>query len=189
MQSVKDNVTHLLQQVTAGNREAVDQLIPLVYDQLHKMASHAMSSERPGHTLRATALVHEAYLRLVDSSLEWQDRRHFYAVAAKIMRRILVDYARSSGRQKRGGGVGRVSLDDAVLVSPNPQPQIVELDEALDRLASFDQRKATIIEMLYFGGFSWDEVAQVLDISQSTLHRELVLAKAWLLRDLTQPIP
>jgi RNA polymerase sigma factor (TIGR02999 family) len=136
------------------------------------MASRAMSSELPYHTLRSTALVHEVYLRPVDSNLNSQDRRHFYAVAANAMRRILIDYARASGRQKRGGGLARVSIEDAVVVSPNPEPEIVALDEALDRLASFDQRKAEVVEMLFFGGFSYDEVAQALDISRATVHRK-----------------
>jgi RNA polymerase sigma factor (TIGR02999 family) len=179
-------VTQLLKEVGQGNKEAVDQLMPLVYDQLRRLAARCLIAERPGHTLRATALVHEAYLRLAGSDSDWQDRVHFYAVAARTMRRILVDHARSNGRQKRGSGAAKVSLDEAILVGEDNALDLVALDEALDRLAVLDPRKSQIIELLFFGGLTVEESAAALNISPATLHRELKMAKAWLYRELTQ---
>jgi RNA polymerase sigma-70 factor, ECF subfamily len=176
-------VTKLLHEWSAGNKEALDQLMPLVYDQLRKLASRCLASERPGHTLRATALVNEAYLRLVDSGLDVNDRVHFFAIAARLLRQILVDHARSQNRQKRGGGALNLTLDEAILVAPG-QSGLVELDEALQRLAAIDRRKSEVVELLYFGGLTYDETAAALGISPATVHRELRMAKAWLFTEL-----
>jgi RNA polymerase sigma factor (TIGR02999 family) len=179
-------VTQLLQQWSSGNKEALDELMPVVYEQLRKLASRCLRDERGDHTLRATALVHEAYLRLVDADVVWQDRVHFYAVSARLLRRILVDHARTHNRQKRGGGAEKISLDEAVMVGPGVASGIVELDEALQRLATHDARKSEIIELLFFGGLTYDETATALKISPATVHRELTLAKAWIHRELSQ---
>ena len=176
-------VTKLLRQWSAGSREALDQLMPLVYDQLHRLASRCLASERPRHTLRATALVHEAYLRLVDSGTDFNDRVHFFAVAARLLRQILVDHARKQNRQKRGAGVQNITFDESVLVAP-AQPGLVELDDALQRLAAVDRRKCEVVELLYFGGMTYDETAAALGISAATVHRELRMAKAWLYTEL-----
>lgn len=177
-------VTQLLQQWSSGEKEALDRLIPVVYDQLRKVAGRCLLDERPDHTLRATALVHEAYLRLVNSDVSWRSRVHFYAVAARVLRRILVDHAKARQRQKRGGAPKRVSLDEAVLVAPETCAGIVELDEALDRLARHDLRKSEIIQLQFFGGMTYDETAAALGISPATVHRELKMAKAWLYQEL-----
>jgi len=179
-------VTQLLQQWGGGNKQALEQLMPLVYDQLRKLASNCLRSERPDHTLRATALVHEAYLRLVDADVKWQDRVHFYAVSARILRRILVDHAKSRKRQKRGGEFQQVTFEEAVVVGPETDRGIVELDEALQRLALQDQRKSELVELLFFGGLTYDEAAAALNISATTVHRELTLAKAWLQLELSR---
>jgi len=177
-------VTQLLQEWGRGNKDALDQLMPFVYDQLRKLASNCLRSERPDHTLRATALVHEAYVRLVDANVAWQDRVHFFAVSARLLRRILVDHAKARSREKRGGEFDKVPLDEAVLVSPQNEKSIIDLDEALHRLAEQDQRKSDLIELLFFGGLTYDEAAAALQISPATVHRELKLAKAWLYREL-----
>ena len=179
-------VTQLLQQWGAGDKQALDQLMPIVYDQLHKLASNCLRSERPDHTLRATALVHEAYLRLVQAEVNWQDRVHFYAVSARILRRILVDHAKSRNRNKRGGEYQKIPLEEAILVGPEADRGIVELDEALQRLATQDRRKSDLIELLFFGGLTYDEAAAALKISPATVHRELTLAKAWLNLELSR---
>jgi RNA polymerase sigma factor (TIGR02999 family) len=179
-------VTRLLQELGAGNKDAFGQLMPVVYDQLRKLASRCLVSERPDHTLRATALVHEAYLRLVDSEVAWRDRAHFYALAARIMRHILVDHAKARKRQKRGCGVEHVLLDEAIVVAPETSSGLLELDEALERLSSNDPRKGQIVELLFFGGLTYAEIAAVLNISPASVHRELRLAKAWLYRELDQ---
>jgi RNA polymerase sigma factor (TIGR02999 family) len=177
-------VTQLLHEWSGGNKQALDELMPVVYDQLRKVAANCLRSERPDHTLPATALVNEAYMRLVDSNVAWQDRVHFYALSARILRRILVDHAKSNNRQKRGGKFEKIPLDEAVLVGPGAERGIVELDEALQRLALHDQRKSELIELLFFGGLTYDEAAAALKISPATVHRELTLAKAWLYREL-----
>jgi len=182
----REAVTQLLRQWGSGNKQALDELMPFVYDQLRKLASNCLRAERPDHTLRATALVHEAYMRLVDSDVAWEDRVHFFAVSARLLRRILVDHARSNNRQKRGGEFQKIPLDEAVLVGPQGDKGIVELDEALQRLAAQDQRKSELIELLFFGGLTYDEAAAALNISPATVHRELTLAKAWLYRELGQ---
>jgi RNA polymerase sigma factor (TIGR02999 family) len=177
-------VTQLLQEWSGGSKQALDELMPVVYDQLRKVAANCLRSERPDHTLPATALVNEAYMRLVDSNVAWQDRVHFYALSARILRRILVDHAKSNNRQKRGGKFEKIQLDEAVLVGPEADRGIVELDEALQRLALHDKRKSELIELLFFGGLTYDEAAAALKISPATVHRELTLAKAWLYREL-----
>ncbi len=179
-------VTRLLKEWGGGNKEALDELMPVVYQQLRKLASICLRSERPDHTLRATALVHEAYLRLVDADVPWQDRVHFFAVSARLLRRILVDHAKGNRRQKRGGGAETISLDEAVMIGPQTTGGIVELDAALQRLAALDPRKSEIIELLCFGGLTYDEAAAALKVSPATVHRDLKMAKAWLHRELTQ---
>jgi len=184
--SERQLVTRLLKEWSGGNKAALDELMPLVYQQLRKLASICLNAERPDHTLRATALVHEAYLRLVDADVAWQDRVHFFAVCARLLRRILVDHARIHHRQKRGGGAETISLDDAVIIGPQTAAEIVALDEALQRLAAHDRRKSEIVQLLCFGGLTYDEAAAALKISPATIDREMRMAKAWLHRELTQ---
>jgi RNA polymerase sigma factor (TIGR02999 family) len=178
-------VTQLLKRLSAGDRDAFDHLVPLVYDQLRRLASRSLRSQRPDHTLRATALVHEAYLRLADAGGDWQDRVHFYAVAARVMRSILVDYAKAGKRQKRGGGAEHIAFDEALLVSPATPLGLPDLDESLQRLEAHDARKGKVVELLFFGGLTYDETAVALGISEATVHRDLKMAKAWLYRDLS----
>ena len=182
-------VTRLLKEWAGGNKQALDQLMPLVYDQLRTLAARCLSAERPEHTLRATALVNEAYLRLVNVELNFNDRVHFYAVAARLLRHILVDHAKSLNRAKRGGGVHKLSLDEALVVGQAAPSGILDLDEALQRLAAHDTRKAELVELLFFGGLTYDEAAVALSISPATVHRELRMAKAWLHRELTGEQP
>jgi len=161
-------------------------LMPLVYQQLRKVASRCLRDERPDHTLRATALVNEAYLRLVDAKVDWQDRVHFFAMAARLLRRILVDHAKARNSQKRGVALDRIPLDEALIVGQGAPSELIELDEAMKRLADHDQRKSEVVELLFFGGLTYDETAAALNISATTVHRELVMAKAWLHRELAQ---
>lgn len=182
-------ITRLLNESRGGNKAAFDELMPLVYDQLCKLASRRLAVERKGHTLRTTEIVHEAYLRLVDSTIDWNDRAHFYAISARVMRRILIDYARSRNRDKRGGCAERVSLDEAMELGAAPASNLLEVDAALERLARKDARKGTIVELLVFGGLTYEEAAHTLSISPATLHRELRLAKAFLQRELSGAAP
>jgi RNA polymerase sigma factor (TIGR02999 family) len=177
-------VTRLLEQWGAGDKQALDQLMPLVYDQLRSLAGRCLASGGRAHTLRATALVNEAYVRLVHSDVAFHNRVHFFAVAARLLRHILVDHARSLNRQKRGAGAEKLTLDEAVLVSPETPAGILDLDEALSRLAELDKRKADVIELLFFGGLTYEEVSAALQISAATVHRELRMAKAWLHKEL-----
>ena len=177
-------VTRLLQQWSGGSKEALDELMPVVYDQLRRLAASYLRSENRDHTLRATALVNEAYVRLVGANVNWQDRVHFFAVSARVLRRILVDHAKSNNRQKRGGEFEQIPIDEAILVGPQADKGILELDDALQRLAVQDPRKSELVELLFFGGLTYDEAAAALKISPATVHRELTLAKAWLYRDL-----
>lgn len=179
-------VTQLLRQWGSGDKAALNELMPVVYNQLHKLASRCMRAERPEHTLRATALVHEAYLRLVESDVAWQDRVHFFAVSARLLRRILVDHAKANRRYRRGGGAEKIPLDEAVLVGPQSPSGLLDLDMALERLAEQDKRKSEIVELLCFGGLTYDETAAALHISPATVHRELQLARAWLHRELSE---
>jgi RNA polymerase sigma-70 factor (ECF subfamily) len=179
------DVTQLLRAWSAGNQEALERLVPLVYEELHRLASHYMSGERSGHTLQTSALVNEAYLRLTDwKNVQWQNRAHFFGVAAQMMRRILVDFARSRQYAKHGGGMSRVSLAETAIVSPERGEDFIALDEALERLAGIDQRKSRIVELRFFGGLSVEETAEVVKISARTVMREWSLAQAWLYREL-----
>jgi RNA polymerase sigma factor (TIGR02999 family) len=175
----------LLQAWGRGDTAALDQLLPLVHEELRRLARRQMRHERPGHTLQATALVNEAYLRLIDvKRIRWQNRAHFFAMAARVMRRILVDSARARGYQKRGGRTQKVSLDEALVVSREPGQDLVALDDALQALAAFDPRKSQVVEMRFFGGLSVEETAQALHVSADTVMRDWRLAKVWLLREL-----
>lgn len=161
--------------------------MPVVYDQLRKIAARCLNSERPNHTLSATELVNEAYLRLVGSDLALHDRLHFYAIAARVLRNVLVDYARARSRQKRGAGAQQVTLDEALLITPNSGFGVLELDDALNRLSSNDARKGEIINLTVFGGLTQEEIAATLNISLATVQRELRMAKAWLHAQLAKP--
>lgn len=179
-------VTQLLQAWSDGKQEALDTLAPLVYDELHRLARHYMSGERVGHPLQTTELVDEAYVRLIDwKNVRWQNRAHFFGVAAQMMRRILVDIARSRNYAKRGGDVCRVSLAEAADISLERGEDLIALDEALQSLATIDQRKSRIVELRFFGGLSVDETAEVMKISPRTVMREWSLAQAWLYRELS----
>jgi RNA polymerase sigma-70 factor (ECF subfamily) len=178
-------VTQLLLAWTEGDQTALEKLTPVVYKELYRLARHYMAAERPDHTLQATALVNEAYLRLVNwKPMRWQNRAHFFAVSAQLMRRILVDFARAHQGAKRGGGGKPVSLDDVAVMSPMKSTDLVALDNALHRLAEIDPRKAQLVELRFFGGLSVEESAAVLKISRITVIRDWNLAKVWLLRDL-----
>ena len=186
-------ITRLLKAWGRGDSAALDRLTPLVYEQLHRMARRYMRSERPGHTLQATALLNEAFLRLVDTrDLDWNDRSHFFAVCARVMRRILVDAARSRAAIKRGGQADRAEHSTAINLDQLPDPasetsaQVCALDEALNRLAQIDPRRAHVIELRFFGGLTVEETARALEISPQTVMREWKLARAWLARELSQ---
>jgi len=175
------NVTALLLQWGKGDLAARERLIPLVHQELHQIARRCMAGERVGHSLQATALVNEAYVRLVDGkAVAWQDRAHFLAVSARVMRRILVDHARARHAQKRGGEGIRVTFDEALAVTDEPRQNVVALDDALEALAKFDERKSRVVELRFFGGLSVDETASVLNVSPDTVMRDWRLAKAWL---------
>jgi RNA polymerase sigma factor (TIGR02999 family) len=187
-------ITRLLKAWGGGDSAALDRLTPLVYDQLHRMARRYMRSERPGHTLQPTALVNEAFLRLVDTrDLDWTDRAHFFAVCARVMRRILVDAARSRASIKRGGQADRAEHPIAINLDQLPAPvtemslQVCALDQALEALARIDPRRAQVIELRFFGGLSVEETGHVLQISPQTVMRDWRLARAWLARELSQP--
>ena len=173
-------ITELLAAWSSGQREAMDRLIPLVYQQLLSLARRRMSLEAPDHTLRPTELVHEAYLRLIRSEIPAKNRAHFYAICAQLMRRILVDHARASLRDKRGGGARKVPLDGTDVVSPGTPEQVLAIHSALDKLAELDARKAQVVELVVFGGIEHEIAAEALDISPATLRRDLKLARAWL---------
>src|SRR5260370_20277552 len=178
-------VTQLLQEWSQGDDSALAELTPLVYEELRRLAHHYMEGERPDHTLQTTALVNEAYLRLADqTNPNWQSRVHFCAVAARAMRQIVVDYARSYRSQKRGGGALKIELDEAAIVSPEESRAIVDLHEALERLSTLDSRKAQVVELKYFGGLNHDEIAEVLKTSTMTVRRDWIFAKAWLHNEL-----
>ena len=179
------NPTALLLAWNRGEPNALDALLPLVYEELRRLAGHYMKGERAGHTLQATALVNEAYLRLIEvQHVQWQDRAHFFAMAARLMRRILVDAARARGYHKRGGGAALLSLDEALVVPSEPGNDLVALDEALTALAAVDSRKSQVVEMRFFGGLSLDETAEALHVSRDTVKRDWKMAKLWLLREL-----
>jgi RNA polymerase sigma factor (TIGR02999 family) len=180
-------VTRLLRAWGEGDESALEKLVPLVYDQLRLAARRYMAHERPGHTLQTTALINETYLRLVNiRQVKWQNRAHFFAICAQLMRRILVDFARYRGYRKRGGNATRVNLDEALMISPEPSADLVALDEALQRLAEVDERKSRVVELRFFGGLSVKEAAEVLQVSADTVMRDWKLAKVWLLRELRE---
>jgi RNA polymerase sigma factor (TIGR02999 family) len=180
-------ITHLLLAWGGGDQAALAELMPLVYDELRKVAARHLRHQRPGHTLQTTALVNEAYLRLIDSSqVQWQNRAHFFAVSAQLMRRILVDFARSRNYQKRGGGAERVSLDEALAFAPERGADLLALDDALNRLAQLNPRQAQVVELRYFGGLSEEESAEALKVSVRTIQRDWNLARLWLYRELSQ---
>jgi RNA polymerase sigma factor (TIGR02999 family) len=179
------SVTGLLLAWGKGDEAAFQQLVPLVERELHRIAKRCMAGERAGHSLQATALVNEAYLRLIDvQQIKWQDRAHFLAMSARLMRRILVDWARSKKYQKRGGGALKVTFDEALPVATEKGQDLIALDGALQALAKFDERKSKVIELRFFGGLSVEETAMVLSVSVDTVMRDWKLAKAWLLREM-----
>jgi len=181
----QQRVTELLVRWSQGDDAALAELTPLVYGELRRLAHRHMGGERPDHTLQTTALVNEAYLRLADqTNPRWQSRAHFFAVAARAMRQILVSYARSQQSQKRGGGALKVDLDEAALLSPEESKEIVDLHEALEQLSALDSRKAQVVELKYFGGLNYDEIAEVLKISPVTVRRDWKFARAWLYKEL-----
>lgn len=182
-----NEVTQLLVAWSNGDSSARDALMPLVHDELRRLAHRYMDRERGNHTLQTSALVNEAYLRLIDQkNVHWQNRAHFFGIAARMMRRILVDYARKRGFAKRGGNLQPVPLDEAMIVSPERAAEVVALDDALNCLAELDQRKSQIIELRFFGGLSIDETAEVLGVSSGTVMRDWTFAKAWLRREITK---
>ena len=185
MSASQQQITELLLAWNEGDERALDRLMPLVHDELHRLAHHYMTRERSAHPLQTTALVNEAYLRLVDSSrVRWQNRAHFFAVSAQLMRRILVDVARARAKLKRGGDAIQVSLDDAMDMPREPGADLIALDDALTMLAGFDERKSKVVELRFFGGMSVEETAEALGISAMTVMRDWGLAKVWLLREL-----
>jgi len=178
-------VTQLLHAWCRGDKEALDKLMPLVYDELHRLAHRYMLREKAGHVLQTTALVNEAYLQLIDASqVKWQDRAHFFAISANLMRQILVHFARARDSQKRGGNYRQVSLDEAAVFRPEPGADLIQLDEALAALAEIDPRKAKVVELRFFGGLSLEEAAEVLKVSADTVWRDWDLAKTWLYREM-----
>jgi len=178
-------ITQLLAKWRDGDQSALEELTPLVYDELRRIAHHYMAGARPDHTLQTTALVNEAYLRLADQTHpNWQDRAHFFAVAAQAMRQILVNYAMSYNAQKRGGGARKIDLDEAALVADAQSKEVVELNEALERLSQLDARKAQVVELKYFGGLTDEEVAKELGVGVATVRRDWEFARAWLFRQL-----
>jgi RNA polymerase sigma factor (TIGR02999 family) len=179
-----EGVTRLLVEWTDGNEGALEALLPLVYDELRRLARGYLQRERPGHTLQSTALVHEAYMRLVDQDVSWQNRAHFFGIAAQMMRRILVDHARTKNAAKRGDGACMVTLDEGLLSSGERDVNIIALDDALDKLTKLDPQQSRIVELRFFTGLSIEETAEVLKISPATVKRDWVMAKAWLYREM-----
>jgi RNA polymerase sigma-70 factor (ECF subfamily) len=177
----RDEITQLLVDWGQGDHAALEKLTPVVYEQLRRLAHRHMEGQRPDHTLQTTALVNEAYLRLADQKKpNFTNRSHFFAVAAKAMRHILVDQAKAAQRQKRGGGAAKIELDEAALISPEEPQAILDLNDALERLATLDSRKAQVVELKYFGGLQQEEIAEVLKVSAVTVRRDWVFAKTWL---------
>jgi len=183
------NITELLAGYGRGDKEALDRLMPIVYDELRRQAARYLKREQPGHTLQTTALIHEAYVRLVDQRhVQWQNRAHFFGIAAQLMRRILVDHARSKKRAKRGGSDVRVSLGEANVAARGRDLDVVALDEALSRLGKIDEQQSRVVELRFFSGLSVEETAEVMGISRSTVKRDWSMAKAWLHRELSGEI-
>ena len=182
-----EQVTQLLQAWSQGEESALEKLVPLVHEELHRLAHAYMGREHPGHVLQTTALVNEAYLRLTDSKPQrWQNRAHFFAISAKLMRQILVDFARSRHRQKRGAGIQPVSLDEALVLTNEREPDLVALDDALNALAVVDQQKSQVVELRFFGGLSVEETAEVLKVSADKVMRDWSLSRSWLYREMSQ---
>jgi RNA polymerase sigma factor (TIGR02999 family) len=187
MAGSRGDVTQLLQRWSVGRQDALDQLLPAIYGELKRLAASYLRRERPDHTLQATALVHEAFLKLIDQrNVRWQNRAHFFGIAAQLMRRILVDYARAHGASKRGSGARPLSLDEALVVAPGCNVDLLGLDEALTRLAAIDPQQSRVVELRFFSGLTIDETAEVLHLSPKTVVREWTLAKAWLYAELAQ---
>jgi RNA polymerase sigma factor (TIGR02999 family) len=183
--AARREITQLLRAWTNGDAKALDQLVPLVYDELRRQASRYMVRENVGHTLQTTALVHEAYLRLADQrDVHWESRSQFFGIAAQLMRRVLVDHARTRDAAKRGGDAIRVTLDGSLDSAGEPDADVIELDDALTRLAMFDARQAHVVELRYFAGLRIEEVAEVLGLSRATVDRDWAMARAWLRREL-----
>ena len=181
------DVTQLLTRWQDGDEAALEQLVPIVHEELRRLARRQMSAERPGHTLQPTALVNEAYLRLVNlKQMQWQNRAHFFAMSARLMRRILVDFARSRGYQKRGGGAKQVTFTEALEVVEGQPTDVVALNDALEALAAVDERKSRVVELRFFGGLSVEETAEVLNVSRETVKRDWTFAKMWLQRHLSK---
>jgi RNA polymerase sigma factor (TIGR02999 family) len=183
---VQANFTQLLAEWRSGHPQALERLTPLVYDELRRMARGYMRAERGGHTLQATAVVHEAFLRFLQANVDLQDRGHFFALISRLMRRVLVDHAKSRGRRKRNAGVEELGTADMSPALPPSEPDVVALDEALEGLLQLDPRMAQVIELHYFGGMTYEEIAAATDTSAATVHRELRLAKAWLMHDISK---
>ena len=187
MEPAPADVTSLLNKLAGGDQEAAAELVPLVYEELRRLAARRLRHERPDHTLQATALVHEAYMKLATQrDAKWQNRAQFFGVASQVMRRILVDYARGQQRIRRGGKQQKVSLDDVLLISPERTEEVLTVHESLTRLETLDARQARIVELRYFGGLTIEEIAEVVGISTKTVMRELKVAKAWLYGDLKE---
>jgi len=181
-----ENITDLLVSYRRGDKESLDKLMPAVYDELRRQAARYLRREQPGHTLQTTALIHEAYVRLVDQhNVQWQNRAHFFGIAAQMMRRILVDHARTKKRAKRGGSDIRVSLDDATVAVKGQDLDVVAVDEALTRLAKIDEQQSRVVELRFFSGLTVEETAEVMGISPATVKRDWSMAKAWLHRELS----
>lgn len=183
----RHQITELLAEWREGNQSALDELYPLVYDELHRLARRYMSRERKDHTLQTTALINEAYVRMVDQkNVNWANRSHFFAISAQIMRRILIDHARRHGYAKRGGGAQQVSLEEVAAIVPDQGRELVRLDEALKTLAERDPRRSQVVELRYFGGLNNEEIAGVLHVSENTVTRDWNMARAWLYQQLTE---
>ena len=187
MASDSDNVTRLLLEWGDGNQQALEALVPLIYKELRNLAHNFLYRERPGHTLQTTALVHEAYLKLIDQNdARWQNRAHFFAIAAQAMRRILIDSARKHAAAKRGGPQEELSLDEVADIALEPDSNLLKLDEALNELAKIDPRQSRIVELRYFGGLTIEETAEVISVSPATVKREWMMARAWLHQEITE---
>ena len=187
VQASREEVTGLLRAWSEGDQTALDKLMPLIYAELHRLAKRYMGREHAGHTLQTSALVNEAYMRLVDAhGVRWQNRAHFFAVSAQIMRRILVDFARARQNLKRGGGAQQVTLDEGLVVSPEKGADLLALDEALEKLATLNPRQSRVVELRYFGGLNEEEVAEALSVSPRSVRHDWSLARAWLYRELNR---
>jgi RNA polymerase sigma factor (TIGR02999 family) len=183
----QEDITQLLMAWGEGDKKALDRLMPFVYSELRRLAGAYMRRQRSDHTLQTTALVNEAYMRLIDSSqIRWQDRNHFFAMSARMMRRILVDFARTKNAQKRGGGEHLVTFDEELPVAEAKETELLALDQALSRLAELDERQSKIVEMKYFGGLTEEEIADVLEVSARTVRRDWSVARAWLFREMSK---